>query len=367
MSRNRLDAERGLNQLKSVWREIQSLSWEEISEVNFVRDEVLKEKIAQLMNSRTKAFKYALITQVLAKVIAPSINCLAIQAQASVPGAFDARSFCKKTIVLFEREHLNDVLGASADPYVGKPLRHEMISLENLEHIKDKEGWKNLYTILSKIEERNAPEFARDVLKQILLEIWKLLLQQEISPPRLPSITTENLKTILINYLNEPSQGLRPQAIVYAFFKTFNEKTRTFDEINTDRPTVADSFTGRVSDIECKDREGNLKLAICVTDQLNTEKLKNELEKATRNNIPNILIVSHRINITPQESEKIVKEYNKLNIAVSLLIDFILTMTVMLNNEMRKKLVLEMYKVLKDLKSPEHLRKWDEIVKKILS
>jgi len=361
----KLAAKEALTKLTSIWQEVQSLPYERINDVSFVEDQELREKIQQLVNSPTKAFKYALLTQILAKVVEPSINCLAIQAQAPVSGAFDARSFCRKTIIPFEREQLNNILGASSDPYVGKPLRHEMITLDIIDHIKDKQGWRNLYTILHRVEERKDTEFTLVVLKQILLEIRKLLSQQIISPPFLSSVGTEDIKDILVSYLSKPSQGLRPQAVVYALFKTFNEKTKTFATITTVKATVADVYARRTADIECKDTEDNLKLAICVTEQLNIEKLERELEKAKMNNLGNMLIMSHRIDILPQEAEQIIRKY-ALDVAISPLVDFIVTMTVILNSEMRKKLVLNMYEVLQELESPDHLREWDRIVRRKL-
>ena len=213
----RLNTEKALNKLKNLWEEIQKIPFKEIEQFTFVKEENLRIKIKELINSRTKALRYAILTQVLAKALDPSINCLAIQAKAPVTGAFDARSFCKKVVVPFERGQLNNILGASSDPYVGKPLRHSMITLDIIDQIKDKKGWKILYTILQKVEEKNDSKFTLSLLKQVLLEIRKLLLKQVVSPPILSFITTEELKEVLVSYLNKPSQGLRPQAVVYAF------------------------------------------------------------------------------------------------------------------------------------------------------
>ncbi len=359
-----LGAKTALDVLNKVWAEIQALPYNQIFNTTFV-DEEAEERIRLLINSRTKAFRYAIFTQVLAKYVDHSVNCLALQVQASILGAFDARSFCKKTVVPFERERLDNILCASSDPYVGKPLRHERISLEIIDHIKDKNGWKNLYIILRKIEEKSDPNFTLAVLKQILLEIRKLISQQVISSPIIQFISTEDLKEILISYLAKPSQGLRPQAVVYALFKVSNEKTSIFTKITTAKATVSDAYAKRKADIECRDAEGNLKLAICVTEKLDAEKLKSELEKAKINNVRNLLIIAHRVDVSTEELNRIVKKYT-LEVAISPLVDFIVTMTVMLNNDMRKKLVLRMYEVLRELESPDNLREWDKTIRKKL-
>jgi len=50
-----------------------------------------------------------------------------------------------------------------------------MISLDAIQYIKDKSGWKILYNILEKVEKKNNINFTRNVLKQVLLEIHKIL------------------------------------------------------------------------------------------------------------------------------------------------------------------------------------------------
>lgn len=358
-----MDAEIGLETLKSLWSEIQSIPYQQAHK-GFVEDDDLKKIIKQLVNSSTKAFRYALMTQVLAKIVDPRVNCLAIQVQARVPYAFDARSFCKATVVPFEREYLDNILGGSGDPYVGKPLRHEKITLDIIDHIKNKEEWRNLHLVLSLVQHKGK-EFALAVLKQILLDIRDLLLQQPTIPPNIPSVSVEKLKEILASYLGKPSQGLRPQAIVYALFKVFNEKTKTFGDVSSAKVTVADTPAGRLADIECRDMEGNIKLAVCVTEDLNSEKLCQELEKAKANGVKNVLIIGCKISLNNQEIEQLLGKYN-LEVATSLLVDFIVTMTVLLNSEMRRNVVLKMYEVLQELEGLDHLREWDKIVREKL-
>jgi len=359
-----LDCKKAKEILNSAWAEIQNLSPNEVEKKSFVQDNELREKIKRLVNSDTKSFRYAILTQVLAKATDPSINCLSLQAKAKISEPFDARSFCKETVVPFERENLDNILGASGDPYVSKPLRHEMITLDIIEHIKDKQGWKDLYEILEQIEIKKDTELTLEVLKQILLEVRKQLAQKIISPPSIPSISMEQLKEILTTYLNKPSEGIRPQSIVYALFKIFNEKTKTFAKINTAKATTADIYAKRMADIECRDHDDNLKLAIAVTDNLDTVKLKDELEKAAKNNVRNLLLIGHKIR-NPKDFNSIIRKYN-INIAYSSLVEFVSTTTVMLNNEMRRGLVLKLYEVLRDLGHHDHLREWDKMIKEKL-
>lgn len=122
--------------LYQMWNEVLQLSPAELERTDFVEDSTLYQLIRDLMTARTKAFRYAALTQIIAKAVSPNINCLTLQAKADPPGAFDARSFCKKVLVPFEREYLGGALGNSQDPYVSKPLRRAKIDPDIRREIK---------------------------------------------------------------------------------------------------------------------------------------------------------------------------------------------------------------------------------------
>jgi hypothetical protein len=348
--------------LDFLWAEISSIPAQETNQKVFVVDS-LRKKIEQLVNSKIEAFRYALLTQTLAKVVDAEKNCLSLQVTSS-PRSFDARSFCKEVVVPFEGEKLDNILGGSKDPYVSKPLRHEEISLNVIEHIKDKEGWKTLYDVLIEIEKDE--KLAIGVLKQVLLEIRKRLLRKPLELPSIPALTVDQLREIMVSHLAKPSEGARPQVVVYALLKTFNERTRTYAEITTAKATAPDSHAGRVADIECRNERGDLKLAVCVTDVLDTKKVEDELQKATRNKVKNLLLVGHRIRIESQELYEKTKKYASVNVAVSSVLNFITLMVVMLNSEMRQKFVLNVYNTYKEQGYFDHLREWDQTIREKL-
>jgi len=282
-----------------------------------------------LIGSRTLSFRYAILTQIL--------------------------SFCRKTVVEFERRNLD----------VSKPLRHNSVSLNIINEIKDKQGWRALYDVLRQVEAEGA-ELASKVLKQALLEIRLKLAERIIQRPSIPSIETNQLREILISYLAKPSMGARPQAIVYSLFRVLNEKTKAFAQISTAKATTPNMYAGRRADIECRDSEGNLKLAIAVTDRLDPEKLRSELQRAKANNIKNLLLIGYRITGRRQEFEEQLRKYDRINVAISPLVGFVNTTTVVMNNEMRRELILEVYRSLDELGYQDHLREWDKIIREKL-
>jgi len=312
------------------------------------------------------SYRYAILTQILAKTTEPSINALCLQAKAKDPGAFDARSFCKKTIVVFEEDKLGNALGGSKDPYVSKPLRHDVIS-PKLQDIKDVSGWIDLYKILKRIEDANNADFTSRILRQTLLEVYKLRHEVLKPPLSIPTINIGQLKAVLISYLAKPSQGARPQAIIYALLKTLNERVKAFDIIDTAKATTANGFAGRLADIECKDSSNNLKLAVAVTDELNATKLKDELDKALKNNIRNLIVIAHNIREKSRIDEVVDRYRYDLDVVVMSLIEFVSVVTILWNSELRRRFALKAYDVLHELAYHEHAVAWDRILRKNLN
>ena len=370
MSYKILDDRKGYEEIQKLWNDILKISDKKLNETEFVEDKQLIDNIRQIIRGKTKSFKYALLTQLLAKLIDPTVNALAIQKQANTKGAFDARSFCRKVIVRFEKECLQGVLGKSEDPYVSKPLRHAMISLDVIQHIKDKKGWKILYSILKTVEKTNNVNFTRNVLKQVLLEIRKVLEEVKIGatlPIIRSRINTFELKEIINEFLSKPSEGARAQVIVYALMRVINKKTKTFDRVISMKSTVADEYAKRLVDIECFNNKGELKVGIAVTENLNKRKLREELDKAKDRNIKRLIIVAYKIKVSSDTMYQEIDYYEKMHgidIVIINLVDFVVFLTTLLNNKMRVDFLEEVRRVLIELGYPEHLTDWVEILKR---
>ncbi|MHA1593929.1 MAG: restriction endonuclease, SacI family [Candidatus Baldrarchaeia archaeon] len=371
MNSSEIDIRKAQEILENLWNNIiQKIPHEKLKKVSFIEDSQLLSDIRSIIRGKMKSFKYALLTQVLAKLVNPSINALALQRQANIPGAFDARSFCKKVVVDFERKFLRSVLGGSSDPYVSKPLRRAVISLDVIKHIKDKNGWTRLYNILKRVEEVNDRKFTEKILCQILVEIRKMLIEVEMDkkvPIAASSISTLELKQIISEFLSKPSEGARPQVIVYALIRVLNRKTNAFNIIRSAKSTVPDEYAGRLADIECLDNSGNLKVGIAVTEELSIQKLREELDKAAKRNIRRLIIVAHKIKLHPDNMYDLIEYYEKehnMDIVINDLTNFILLLTTLLNNEMRIQFLEEVREVLIELEYSEHLVDWFNILKK---
>jgi hypothetical protein len=355
-------------------REILYLTWKEVKNLqkDVISDKELVSAIRDIIQGKTKSYRYALLTQVLAKTTNPQVDCRCLQVKRGNHRAFDARSFCKKVVLGFERIELEGILGGSSDPYVSKPLRHIEISREIIGEIKDKEGWMKLHRILAEVEEKNSEKFTREMLKQILLEIYRLLSEQEIKYkiPKKSNLT--NIIEMLVEYFQEPSGGIRPQVVMYSLFKTMGETLRVFDDVTSAKITVANSFAGRVADIECY-RGGKIILAVGVKDKEPTvSEVNGEILRIVREGIPNTILMVFR-DIRRERLEEISKvvsdianvEGKNILFAQGSKLKGILEVLLLLISHDWKKFIENTCQALDEYAPYEHRRKWAELLSRL--
>jgi len=269
-------------------------NWKDILELEdktvLFTSQSLKDMIKDCINSGTKSYRYVLPTQLLAKLMDPSLDSRSLMAASPLAGAFDARSLCHKVIVPFDKEN-EDVLGGSPEPYVNNPLRVRAITEENIGQQKDKEGWRNLCTILKEVEERNNQEFTRTVFKQVLLEVYHRFSSIRVAYPIPMRISLESTMKLINDFLSYPSGGEHPVVITYSIFKTIGEIFGLYDEIKREKINASDSSTGMISDIQCIS-SGRIILSIEVKDkELTIEQAKAKLKDARTQQVANLLFI----------------------------------------------------------------------------
>lgn len=343
--------------------------WEEISgkkPENFVEDINISGAIERSINSNTKSFRHAMLTQILAKATNPSIDCRCLQKKRGGPGAFDARSFSRKVIVDFDRGN-ESVLSGSGDPYVSKPLRHEEISERYRSEIRNKKGWDDLCFLLNKVEEENNPEFTSKVLDQILLEIKQRLETIKVIYPTPIRISIDKSHTLVMEYLSEPSEGARLEVIAYSLFKTLGEIYGQYDEISQSKPTAPNHFMGKIADIECY-LNGKLVKGVELKDrELTKHNVEESISKISKSEVTEFsFVMTKGVNENDRKDiEGLIKrEYEKgRNIYIEDIEVLSRTMLILFGEEGRKKFLNNTNNALEELTYPyEHRRKWAELL-----
>jgi len=220
--------------------------------------------IARSINSSTLTYRYVLPTQLLAKCIEPGLDCRSIQVGSGLRGAFDARSLCHTVVVDFDRANSN-VLGGSKEPYLNNPLRIAAIVAPQRKAQRNKTGFDDLCLVLGFAEAH--PDVAPILLEAVLRAVHARLANVQVVYPVPNRVSLAHAQRVLSEFLAERSGGARLQAVAVALFRTIGRRLGLCAEVESANINAADQSTGRVADIECRDDEGGVVLAVGVKDR----------------------------------------------------------------------------------------------------
>ena len=346
--------------LENHWTEINNLVDKNIL---FIDDIQLCTLVKQSVNSETKSYRYVLLTQLLAKTSDPTLDSRALMMRSDLTGAFDPRSLCKEVVVPFDGNNEN-VLGGSQDPYVSKPLRHPTLSLDYINELRDKDGWKMLVSVLDYVEDQEKTEIAELVLKQTLLEIYHRLSIMVVRYPIPKRISLQSMKTILKNFLDIPSGGEHPVVITYSIFKTIGEKFKLYDEIKRAMINAADASTGMPSDIQCISN-GEIVLTIEVKDiALSILPIKSKLKDARSLQVSNLLFIAQKGLIDEKEINRLIEhEFSAgQNIYLFNILDFVDPLLVLLGEDGRIDFLVNIGKTLDEYSEIKSRQIWSKML-----
>jgi hypothetical protein len=200
----------------------------------------------------------------IAKTFDSALDCRSLQDSDTSPGAFDARSLCKKVVVPFDAQNHN-VLGGSPEPYVSNPLRVPNVSSATRSAQKDKVGFDDLIAVLEFVETH--PKLAEAALRLTLHEIRTRLAAVQITYPVPNRASQAQVRQALSSFLQFRSGGARMQTVALALFVAIGEILRLYERVESAHVNAADRQTGKAADLECRDAEGRIVLAVEVKDR----------------------------------------------------------------------------------------------------
>ena len=253
--------------LEKYWAEVKDRA-DTGNTSEFLQDADLLKAIQYSLNCREKGYHYVLLTQLMAKVADPNRDCRALQDQASVKGAFDARTIAHGVSVTFDRLYLDGALGGSPSPYLINSVRAPLLDPNDGKMRKDREGWRRVCQVAVEVESRNDPEFTAKVFNQVLLEIYRKLGSTTIKY----NVPLRASLALVIGSIQKftagKSGGDRPLALTAALFQTIGKYTKLFDPcVRRGKINASDESSGLVADVECVDSEGKIVIAIEVKDK----------------------------------------------------------------------------------------------------
>lgn len=175
--------ERGLELLAAAWQDAISGGAVELPDG-------IAHRIAQVMTPGAQvAQHYALITQLLLKLVIATTDSRQLRDFEQVDGAFSARTFARETVAAFP--DVTNRLGNSRDPYVSNPLRQPQMS-DALRAGKGRREWAALLDVLSAVDQN--PAMTRPALVRVLQAIadWPAVEANVLAPqPELPLVEEE--------------------------------------------------------------------------------------------------------------------------------------------------------------------------------
>ncbi len=283
--------------LKKHWAEVKDRA-EAGNTSDFLQEEDLLKAIRYSLNCKEKGYHYVLLTQLMAKTSDPKRDCRALQDQARVPGAFDARTIAHSVSVPFDRQQLDGALGRSPSPYLINSLRAPLLDVDDVKKRKDKEGWRSVCQVAEEVESKNDPEFTANVFKQVLLGIYRKLGSTTIKYNIPLRSSLAQVVAAIRRFTDEKSGGDRPLALTAALFQTIGKYTKLFEpSVRRGRINASDESSGQIADVECVDAEGNIVIAIEVKDKTVTvSDLEEKLGATREKSIKEVFFVSARVN-----------------------------------------------------------------------
>jgi SacI restriction endonuclease len=367
-AKEELFAARCRTTLDNYWSEVRAKAeGDEITD--YLSDPHLIEAIREsLSDSTDKTYHYVLITQLVSKITNPKLNASCLQEGAGVEGSFDPRTVCKKVIVPFERTQLDGALGRSPDPYVSNPIRVPLLTRAGRESKSDPEMWDKLCDVVDAIETNNE-EFANNVFRQVLLEIYRKLGSTEIKYDVPLRSSLAQVVTAIEEFSGEKSGGDRPLAITTALFQVIGKYFKIFEpDVRRGKITASDESLGQVADIECRNSKGKLVIAVEVKDRTVTvsdleEKLGNTREKG----IKEVFFVSGRGTREAEGvRERVAKEFAAgQNLYVFTVVELSKAILALAGEEARRDFLIYVGQQLDSYSETKHRLAWKKILQNI--
>ena len=322
-------------------------------------------EIDRLVDSRIVSIRYAVVTQLLGKITDPRRGLLYLQSGSGEAGAWDARSFCKSVIVPWVSDNHN-VIGTSADPYVGKPLRRPRLE-RSMDNVRDKRAWECLVELFLKLDQCS-PDELKEAYRRVLRGLARKLEGQSFRYPIPKRVSLPVLLDVLNEYLDSPSGGFRAQAVTPALLGVIGEGFSLFTKVESQALNEADSASGMPGDVMCYGEDNRLALAVEVKQgDLTLTDVRTSTQKVLESDdrLSQFLFASP--GIQKKEKEEIKATMDKfwasgLNLYHTDIMGLAATTFVLLDEDYRPKLLRQVGVELDNRGNHHHRRVWYKLM-----
>ncbi len=166
-------------------------------------------------------FRYMLMTALLAKNANPTCHMRSLQAQATLKGAYDARSLCHFVIVPFERERLDLRLGGSNEPFLNKPARFPAIEKTNAVRAgNDQQLLIMLYDLLERLNTASPEAIYESLVFALALTLTRAPKLSSIVSTESILCSQDRVNEIIQSIISVNSGGESAVIVTGAIFRT---------------------------------------------------------------------------------------------------------------------------------------------------
>lgn len=243
------------------------------------------------------AYRFCLPVQLLGKLTDPMLDSLRLQKRKGDPSdvtGWDARSLASKVVAPFNQRQ-EYILGTSADPYVGNPMRIRRMARDDKSK-KDVTGWNTLVDVLEQVESRGDSAFTEAVFRQVLLEMFRRQKSLRFVYSVPPRISLEGAISLTRCFLQEKSGGDRGLALCGALFDAIGIHFGLYVKVERARINASDEATGQAADLECLNAEGRIVLAVEVKERILTlTDVEGTLRKCRQRKIKDIFFAAPEV------------------------------------------------------------------------
>jgi hypothetical protein len=287
-----VDFARARQRLDEIWAAV-AAQVEREPEREYVDDAAMREKIRACVNHTQVSYRFCLPVQLLGKVLMPHVDALALQRgkDAKDKRAWDARSLASRVVAPFNQAQEN-VLGSSADPYVGNAMRIPRMRRGDASK-KDLAGWHTLIDVLQWVEKSNDPQRAEAALNQVLLEFHRRQKSLRFDYPVPRRVSLANALRVMTEFVGEGSGGDRALALAGALFEVIGARFGLYARVGRAPINATDEASGQAADLECVDANDRVVLAVEVKDRaLTLADVEGTINKARLRDIGDVLFAA---------------------------------------------------------------------------
>ncbi len=239
--------------------------WEKDAPQNF--DDVIYEKLSCCFKHDHKTFRYILLNGILAKCTNPDANPLALQAGASIDGAFDARTLCHNVIVPFERKFMENRLGGSNEPFLNKPARFKTLDRGNA--VRKGDDKAILFLIIDIFESDDFNQNPISFLEHLLciIKSSKIKKIKFVGSDFDKNISSEFVRKTITELLKRPFEGTSLVFSVLLIMEINKISTDWNAVISSNHVNQSGSSQNEICDIDIKNLHGEFLFGIEVKDK----------------------------------------------------------------------------------------------------